>query len=241
MVVLDISKSTENSFNSVSNLLQKEYASIIEVLEKAYSHNCEEASLVEKTSEIKIIVDRAQEFAEEHQFFRLYNAVGHAFEKIEILKNSQNDNNFSLPKSINVSLINSITVHMKSLRTLFLSCKNIMDVKRYGDNSNKKDLIRWAEALEILGDSLEDNIEFFDIENLEEIQHLMSDLIQISRKKRSNFQTRMNIKDSYRVRIRNAAGFIFQMIDSVIEESEEEEREILAVISNANHPAFFEV
>ncbi len=241
MAVLDISKSTENSFNSVSNLLQKEYASIIEVLEKAYSTNCGEASLAEKTSEIKIIADRVQEFTEKHQFFRLYNAVGHAFEKIETLKNSQKDNNFNLPKSINISLISSITVHMESRRTLFVSCQNIIDIKRYGDNSSKKDLIRWAEALETLGDSLEDNIEFFNIENLEEIQILISDLVQLSRKKQSNFQTRTNVKDSYQIRIRNTAGFIFQLIDSVIEESEEEEREVLAVISNANHPAFFEV
>jgi hypothetical protein len=241
MAVLDISKSTENSFNSVSNSLQNEYASIIKVLEKAYSNNCGEANFAEKTSEIKIIADRAQEFAEKHQFFRLYNAVGHAFEKIEILKNSQKDNDFNLPKSIYISLVNSITVHLESTRTLFVGCQNIIDIKRYGDSSSKKDLIRWAEALEILGDSLEDNIEFFNIENLEEIQILMSDLVQLSRKKQSNFQTRTNAKDSYRIRIRNAAGFIFKLIDSVMEESEEEEREILAVISNANHPAFFEV
>jgi hypothetical protein len=233
MAVLDISKSTENSFNSVSNSLQNEYASIIKVLEKAYSNNCGEANLAEKTSEIKIIADRAQEFAEKHQFFRLYNAVGHAFEKIEILKNSQKDNDFNLPKSIYISLVDSIAVHLESTRTLFM--------KRYGDSSSKKDLIRWAEALEILGDSLEDNIEFFNIENLEEIQILMSDLVQLSRKKQSNFQTRINAKDSYRIRIRNAAGFIFKLIDSVMEESEEEEREILAVLSNANHRAFFEV
>jgi hypothetical protein len=241
MAVLNISKSAENSFNSVSNLLQKEYASIIEVLEKAYSNNCGEASLAEKTSEIKIIADRAQEFAEKHQFFRLYNAVSHAFEKIETLKNSQKDNDFNLPKSINVSLINSIMIHMESIKSLFVSCQNIIDIRRYGDNSSKKDLIRWAEALEILGDSLEDNIDFFNIENLEEIQFLMSNLVQLSRNKQSNFQTRTNVKDSYRIRIRNAAGFIFKLIDSVMEESEEEEREILAVISSANHPAFFEV
>ncbi len=241
MAVLDISKSTENSFDSVSNLLQKEYASIIEVLEKAYSNNCGEASLAEKTLEIKIIADRAQEFAEKHQFFRLYNAVGHAFEKIETLKNFQKDNDFNLPVNITVSLVSSIKVHVESIRSLFASCQNIIDIKRYGDSSSKKDLARWAEALEILGDSLEDNIEFFNIENLEEIQFLMSDLVQLSRKKQSNFQTRTNVKDSYRIRIRNAAGFIFKLIDSVIEESEDEEREILAVISNANHPAFFEV
>lgn len=222
MAVLDISKSTENSFNSVSNLLQKEYASIIEVLEKVYSNNCGEASLAEKTSEIKIIADRAQEFAEKHQFFRLYNAVSHAFEKIETLKNSQKDNDFNLPKSINTSLINSITIHVKSIKALFVSCQNIIDIRRYTDNSSKKDLIRWAEALEILGDSLEDNIEFFNIENLEEIQFLMSDLVQLSRNKQSDFKTRINVKDSYRIRIRNAAGFIFKLIDSVIEESEEE-------------------
>jgi hypothetical protein len=40
---------------------------------------------------------------------------------------------------------------------------------------------KWAEALENLGDAIEDNIEFFSVDFLEQIQVLALDLIQISR------------------------------------------------------------
>ncbi len=118
---------TDSKLESARRLLEK-YASIIEVLEKTYSNSCGEASLAEKASEIKIIANRAQELAEKHQFFRLYNAVGHAFEKIETLKNSQKDNNFNLPKSINVSL----TSISKLICVIFVHCI----LKLFGGGTN---------------------------------------------------------------------------------------------------------
>jgi hypothetical protein len=47
---------------------------------------------------------------------------------------------------------------------------------------------------------------------------------------------RFNVKESCRIRIRNAAGFISRVIDSVVEESDAEDSEILTAIATANHP-----
>jgi hypothetical protein len=135
-------------------------------------------------------------------------------------------------------LRNSISLHTRNLKVILASSKALLDVANYNGNSSKRDLLKWAEALENLGDVIEDNIEFFSVDFLEQIQVLALDLIRISRRKQSDSQKRVNVKDSCRIRIRNAAGFLSRLIDSVVEESDAEDREILTAISSANHPVF---
>ena len=65
-------------------------------------------------------------------------------------------------------------------------------------------------------------------------------MIQVSQQKSFNAQTRSDVKDSYRIRVRTAAGFLSSLIDLAIAESDEEDCEILTAIATANHPVFFE-
>ena len=74
----------------------------------------------------------------------------------------------------------------------------------------------------------------------QKIQPLLSIAIQQSRQKNSNLDsTDTGKKDSYRIRIRNAAGFISRLIDAAIDDSDAEEEEVFETISKANHPVFF--
>jgi hypothetical protein len=240
MAVLEQNQLTNNLLNSIPESLQREYANIVELLEKNYSEDCEKAAIAEETSEIKVIAERAKEFAEKRQFYKLRNAIGHALEKIKIFNNSRKEGGYYLPNSIGKLLKECISAHKKSLQTISDSGKALSGINKYNENSSKKDLIRWADALEKLGDAIEDNIDFFNIEFLEQIQVSFIYIIQVSRQKPCNSQTRVNTKESCRIRIRNAAGFISRLIDRVVEESDAEDREILAAISTANHPVFFE-
>ncbi len=240
MAVLEQNQLTNNLLNSIPDLLQKEYADAINFLEISYSEDCEKAAIAEETSEIKVIAERAKEFAENRQFYKFHNALGHALEKIEIFNSSRQDNRYYLPSSIGNLLRDSISIHTRNLKVILASSKSLLDIAKYNENSSKKDLLKWAEALENLGDAIEDNIEFFSVDFLEQIQDLALDLIRTSRRKQSNSQTRVNVKDACRIRIRNAAGFISRLIDSVVEESDAEDLEILTAIATANHPVFFE-
>lgn len=239
MKVLCQDRSTDKILTSVTNSLQ-EYADIINSLEKNYSKDCEKAAVSEEISEIKIIVDQAKEFAENRKFYKLHNAVGHVCSKIEAFKNNRQINGYGLPSVISNSLTASIEIHTNSLKILMVGFKNIVDISRYSENSNKKDLKRWAEALEAVGNALEDNLEFFSLDLLEEFQTLLFKVIQVSQQKSFNAQTRSDVKDSYRIRVRTAAGFLSSLIDLAIAESDEEDCEILTAIATANHPVFFE-
>jgi hypothetical protein len=240
MTVLEQNQLTNNLLNSIPDSLQREYADIVKLLERSYSEDCEKAAIAEETSEIKVIAERAKEFAENRQFYKFHNALGHALEKIEIFNSSRQDDGYYLPISVSNLLRESILLHTRNLEVILSSSKALLNITKYNDNSSKKDLLKWAEALENLGDAIEDNIEFFSVDFLEQIQVLALDLIRISRRKQSSSQTRVNVKDSCRIRIRNAAGFISRLIDSVVEESDAEDREILTAIASANHPVFFE-
>ncbi|PSB54803.1 hypothetical protein [Chamaesiphon polymorphus] len=239
MKVLCQDKSTDKILTSVTNSLQ-EYADIINSLEKNYSKDCEKAAVSEEISEIKIIADKAKEFAENRKFYKLHNAVGHAWSKIESFKNTRQINGYGLPFAISNSLTASIGIHTRSLEILVNGFRNIVDISRYSENSNKKDLKRWAEALEAVGNALEDNLEFFSLDLLEEFQTLLFKVIQVSQQKSSNSQTRSDVKDSYRIRVRTSAGFLSSLIDFALAESDEEDCEMLTAIANANHPVFFE-
>jgi hypothetical protein len=240
MAVLEQNQLTNSLFNSIPDYLQKEYANIAMLLERSYSEDCEKAAIAEETVEIRIIAERAKEFAEKRQFYKLRNAIGHALEKIKIFNNSRKEGGYYLPNSIGKLLKECISAHKKSLQTISDSGRALSGINKYNENSSKKDLIRWADALEKLGDAIEDNIDFFNVEFLEQIQVSFTYIIQVSRQKTYNSQIRVSTKESYRIRIRNAAGFISRLIDSVVEESDAEDREILTAIATANHPVFFE-
>lgn len=240
MAVLEQNQLTNNLLNSIPDSLQREYANIVKLLERSYSEDCEKAAITEETSEIKVIVERAKEFAEKRQFYKLRNAIGHALEKIKIFNNSRKEGGYYLPNSIGKLLKECISAHEKSLQTISDSGRALSGINKYNENSSKKDLIRWADALEKLGDAIEDNIDFFNVEFLEQIQVSFTYIIQVSRQKTYSSQIRVSTKESYRIRIRNAAGFISRLIDSVVEESDAEDREILTAIATANHPVFFE-
>jgi hypothetical protein len=239
MKVLCQDKSTDKILIGVITSLQ-EYANIINSLEKNYSEDCEKAAVSEEILDIKIIADKAKQFAENRKFYKLHNAVGHACSKIESFKNTRQINGYGLPSVITNSLIDSIKIHTRSLDILGTGFRNIVDISRYSENSNKKDLKRWAEALEGVGNALEDNLEFFSLDLLEEFQVSLFKVIQVSQHKLSTSTTRLDAKDSYRIRVRNSAGFLSRLIDLAIAESDEEDCEILTAIVNANHPVFFE-
>jgi hypothetical protein len=239
MVASNRNKSNSTLLSDIPLLVTEKYKSYRDSLEKNYSETSEGAVVEEKTKDLAIVADKAKEFARNREFYQLYSAIVDSVSKIESLNSSAHPNNYRLPDRIAKSLIDSIEVHARSLNILLASSEHLRDIGNY-DGSSKKELKQWAEALENLGDAFEDNITFFSIDSLESIRNSLFRVIAISQQKESDSQTRRNTKNSYRIRIRNAAGFMCRAIDFEIEEAEAEDREILASLASANHPVFFE-
>lgn len=213
-----------------------------DALEKNYLEKSLSASADCDKTHILAIVDRASEFTEKRHFYYLHNAVGYAIEEIKKFHDNHSKEGFFLPNDVYTTLKKFLKIHRGSLIKLDNELNALKSIKKYNAHSSKAELKRWAENLESLGDVFEDNILFFDIDTLEhKIQPLLRLAIQQSRQKNSNLaNTDTGTKDSYRIRIRNAAGFISRLIDAAIDDSDAEEEEILKTISEANYPAFFE-
>jgi hypothetical protein len=234
---------TDNAFQSITSIVEKDYSDIsnlISSLETNYSIECQEAAANEEQSEIKVIVDRAKEFAENHQFYQLHSAIIHSVFEIKKFRESHETASHAWLVSIHKALIEFINIHKASLKNILASCKKLHDIHTYCEYSKTKDLRTWAEALEKLGDALEDNIEFISVDALERLQPSFFDIVQKSQKKSSKLYTRQCNKEAYRIRIRNASGFICRLIDYSLEKACSEDTEALESISNANHPIFFE-
>jgi hypothetical protein len=239
MTVIAVNKPTDIFPETIGiKVLNKEYVDIIKCLEKTYLANCQDAAVAEESSEIKIIVDKAENFAKSHQYYQLYNSVIEAFDKIQSFRQSRQDSGYCLPDDINNRLKEYIGIHQRSIKTIIDSCMSWQDIVSYTENSQTRDLKKWAEALEKFGDAFEDNIEFFSVDFLERFQPAFWNIIEKSQKKSSELKTRRNAKESYRIRIRNAAGFMSNLIDHVIEESNAEEREISASIQASSQLVF---
>jgi hypothetical protein len=238
MTVIALNKPTDIFIETINDVLNKEYADIIQCLEKTYLANCQDAAVAEESSEIKIIVDRAENFAKNHQYYQLYNSVIEAFDRIQSFQQSRQNSGSCLANGIINRLKEYIGIHQKSVESILDGFMSWEDIVFYSENSQSKDLKRWAEALEKFGDAFEDNIEFFSVDVLEKVQPAFWDIIKKSQKKSSELKTRRNAKESYRIRIRNAAGFMSSLIDHVIEESNIEEREIAAAIQSSSQLVF---
>jgi hypothetical protein len=213
----------------------------IKLLESAYSNNSDDAAAHEELAEIRVIIDKANEFARNRQFCELYNASQYCICKIKDFQSLRDEKAYKLPHDVYFNLRKLIDIHVRSLDIMLngLQAFNSFCLRDI-QHSKTKEMGIWANALESLGDALEDNIDLISLDLLQGIQPLFWSAIEKTQKKPLEEQTRHNKWDSYRIRIRNAAGFISRLIDYRVEESDKEENELLSAIANANHPIFFD-
>lgn len=196
--------------------------------------------------EIKDIAGNIKILFEKREWHQVYNAIDHAIFAIKsfVELNSQ-DATYIDRETIDFLREKAINLYrdFRILDNNWNSLKII--IAKYCSYSERdlfyleEDFLKvFSEKLETFGDKLEDYIDFFDIETLQDIQVIMSDIIDQSRQKNIALSTPTDSKNSFRVRIRNAAGFIDRLIDFVVEESESEDQEILEVIANHSNFTF---
>ncbi|MEP0919430.1 hypothetical protein NC981_21605 [Leptolyngbya sp. DQ-M1] len=225
--------------NGIESQLQS-LSSSVASLEQCYDIESDEALAADDAASIQVLVDRAKQFTENHLFYQLNQVTEVALIEIRKFHDLHHRRRFFLPDEVYDSLRLFLSVHKRSLAGLREGVKTLEEISQYDDFTQTNQLGEWAEGLERFGDALEDNIPFFDFETLEALLPLLYDVIKQARKKSGTVKTIENRKESFRVRIRSAAGFLTRLIESLREESEAEDQEIIQAISVANHPAFFE-
>jgi hypothetical protein len=254
MLVINLPNTKRFFPHAIEDILQKKlvlftkYASVLDKnkcdLNNGFAHmNAEEKkhlphSSVDSTpaiAEIREILQAAQKFADERHFYKLHDAVSHAFSKIDTFE-ERHHCRCQLPLEVNETLRECVDVYTATSQVLTNSMKDLHDLLQYNSESKTEDLERWARSIEKFGDALEDNVEFFSIDKLKAIQEMFFEVIEKTQKKSPSTQTRKDGSDTYRIRVRNAAGFITKLIDYQVEAADAEESEILEAIQKANYP-----
>ncbi len=219
----------------------EEFIKLVDSLESIYSDESIDASLSEGVNEIRAILNKASDFAERRQYTELYYANQNCAHKINEFYSLAKTHDHKIPKSLYKELRALINIHIRSLDVFLNSLLAIRNFDSYSvEHSRTKDLEAWANALESLGDVMEENIGLISIKILQDIQPLFWMGIERSQHKTFERRTRVNRKDSYRIRIRNASGFISSLIDYVVEQSRMEEDQMMLAVATANHPIIFE-
>ncbi|MBE9014290.1 hypothetical protein IQ250_29295 [Pseudanabaenaceae cyanobacterium LEGE 13415] len=224
----------------IEDKIQNLSPSVVRDLEQSYELESDEALAACDRANIQVLVDKAREFTEKHLFYQLNQATEAALAEIKAFHNLHRSKGHSLPSTVFDDFRSFLEKHEASLADLRAGVEALEEITQYSDFSKTNSLAKWADGLERFGDALEDNLPFFDFDTLEALEPLLYEVIQQTRKKSSNLKTRENKRERFRIRIRNAAGFLARLIESLREESEAEDQEIMAAISTANHPAFFE-
>ncbi len=195
-----IEKKTTSNQEELANLRASSFP--IDSLNEAYHAHSFPADAHCDYTYILTIVDRVKEFGDNRKFYELNHAVEHVLSEIKKFYESHIETDSRL-EPIFESLGQYISKHTESIRVLKDSYESLQSISEYSPNSNEESLKTLAESLEQFGDSLEDNIEFIDIDWLKNLQLAMYRIIEESQKK--SIEIKPNTKDLYRIRIRNAA------------------------------------
>jgi hypothetical protein len=212
----------------------------LDSLEQSYRQDSDAAVAADHKATIQVLVDKARKFTEKHLFYQLNQVTEHALSEIKSFRKLHYAKGYLLPSEVFGDLRSFLSVHERTLVNLREGLEVLQEIREFSEFTKTDKLGEWAEKLEMFGDALEDNIPFFNIETLERLQPLLYDVIKQARKKSAHWKSDEHKKEGFRVRIRNAAGFLVRLIDSLREESEVEDQEIMEAISTANHPVFFE-
>ncbi|MGK7958867.1 MAG: hypothetical protein AB4063_26940 [Crocosphaera sp.] len=213
----------------------------IESLEEKYTSDSSSANAACDYTSILVIVDKVKEFADNRQFYQLHNAIDHAVDEFKKIDAVHQDKDYIL----SLKILGDIKYGLNQLLNAFKVCKDswklvIESVDNYYKMKDKESLKQWAENLEIFGDCLEDLIKFFDFNLITKVQSIMLKIIDECSKKSPEIDIKTDTEECYRIRIRNAAGFIYRLIEFVMEEAEQEDQQILNGMTKTNYSDSFE-
>lgn len=197
-----------------------------EPLEQSYQNESLTAEASDSKTHIQCVVDRIVEFTESRKFYQLGEAIDDAVNQIKIHK--KNFPGEKLGEKVFAPIINGLNVKRQSLQTIKDAITKLKNTVSISNKSTWCQLRTWAENLELLGEELEDNLEIFPSEFFDILEKFCETIVLKTRKKAVDKKDRnQNRKEEWRRRVRYAAGFILNLIETAREEAIQEDEEVV--------------
>ena len=190
-------------------------------LESWFVNHSETALICDERTRLQRLADEIREFSEDKKLYQLKQVVEITLDEA---KEFQDGFNEPAPDSVFEALETAIKTFKDSFHLVLRAAKYLRSVKKLDENSTTPQLRIWAESLEILGEEIENNFPLIESEALDAIEEVCETIVLKTRSKGKNAK---NKRESYRRRLRFAAGFILNLVETAREEAEEEDELLL--------------
>lgn len=206
-------------------------------LEKQFLDGSDAAEIADEVTRLQRLASEIRQFTEEKKFYQLKQVTDVTLDEVKSFHERFYE---VLPGEIFESLEAGIKASRTSLNLMLTAVKRLGSINQLNEASSEKELRIWATNLEILGEEVENNLPFFSSEVFECLERISETVVLKSRKKEENAKTK---REGYRRRLRFAAGFILNLVETAREEAVEEDEELfqdMQLLSRKNLDAIYE-
>lgn len=199
-------------------------------LERQFSSVSDEAIASDTITRLQRLADEVREFTTSKKTYQLNQVVEIAVDEIRSF--SQSEFCRPLPEDVFETLETGIKTLSASLEVTLQSVNKLRSVGKLDTNTNEKQLKIWAINLELLAEEIENNLPFISPEMFDNLEKFFESIVLRSQRKESNARTK---KESYRRRLRFAAGFVLNLIEMERDEALEEDKVVLQIMQSLSH------
>lgn len=189
-------------------------------LERQFEDNLEKAAISDKITRLQRLVDEVKEFTRDKKLYQLKQVIEVTLDELKQFPSSAY-------QSIHNEVIGILQLGVKTLSNSFdlliKSVENLRSIGKLSSDSGQTELRFWAWNLEVLAEELENGLPLLESKILNTIEEVCIEIVLRTRIKSKDAKA---LKEVYRRRLRFAAGFILNLIETAREEAEAEDEEI---------------
>jgi len=226
-ISLNITQETEE-FQELANEVRHQSALNHEKasLERQFCDVSDEATASDEITRLQRLADEIREFTLNKKLYQLKQVIGVTLDEAKSFCETFSQ---PLPDCIFTALSEGIETLIKSLKLAQQSAEKLKFIENFDENSSEKQLRNWAINLEILAEELENCLPFITLEILESIEKNCETIVLKARRKGKDAKTK---RESYRRRLRFAAGFVLNLVEMTRENALAEDEEVLQALQS---------
>jgi hypothetical protein len=205
---------------------RSEILSQAEILERSLGQSSVSAEIADSVTRMQRLADEARQFTAERKFWHLKEVTYLAVRELTDYRKSFGSSAFiHVPDSVFDALKKGLETHEESLKRIKKSVAAIGSAFDISEMASRRDLEGFALNTEILAEEIEDNFEFLGFDLLEALHAFFQEIVIKSRDKQS-LQSLQGRRAEARRRLRFAAGFILNLVETAREDIQTEDDEL---------------
>lgn len=190
-------------------------------LEKRIQAVSSPTAIADGITRLQGLADEIRELTRARKFYQLNQAIATTANAIKAFPETCCQ---AIPVDVFEAVNTGVQALENSLDLISNASEQLNLIEDLSEDSSLKQLRNWTTYLEILAEELEDHLPFLSAEVFDCLERLAETIVLKSRKRGADART---TRESYRRRLRFAAGFILNLVETAREEALEEDEAVL--------------